>query len=59
MAHYSGLIAGGSYDNPVPHADFVTSTTHKTLQVTRDGIILWDNDDYTKKINSAREWHSG
>ena len=53
MAHYSGLIAGGSYDNPVPHADFVTSTTHKTLRGPRGGIILWDNDDYTKKINSA------
>ena len=53
MAHYSGLIAGGSYNNPVPHADFVTSTTHKTLRGPRGGIILWDNDDYTKKINSA------
>ena len=53
MAHYSGLIAGGSYDNPVPHADFVTSTTHKTLRGPRGGIILWDNDDYTKRINSA------
>tara|TARA_B100000902_G_scaffold393552_1_gene448033 strand:- start:153 stop:1295 length:1143 start_codon:yes stop_codon:yes gene_type:complete len=53
MAHYSGLIAGGSYDNPVPHADAVTSTTHKTLRGPRGGIILWDNDEYTKKINSA------
>ena len=53
MAHYSGLIAGGSYDNPVPHADAVTSTTHKTLRGPRGGIILWDNDKHTKKINSA------
>ena len=53
MAHYSGLIAGGSYDNPVPHADAVTSTTHKTLRGPRGGIILWDNDEHTKKINSA------
>lgn len=53
MAHYSGLIAGKSYPNPVPHADFVTSTTHKTLRGPRGGIILWNNPDYTKKINSA------
>ena len=53
MAHYSGLIAGGHYDNPVPHADAVTSTTHKTLRGPRGGIILWDNDEHTKKINSA------
>ena len=53
MAHYSGLIAGGAYPNPLPYADFVTSTTHKTLRGPRGGIILWDNPDYTKKINSA------
>ena len=53
MAHYSGLIAGKVYPNPVPHADFGTSTTHKTLRGPRGGIILWNNPDYTKKINSA------
>lgn len=53
MAHYSGLIAGGVYDNPVKYADVVTSTTHKTLRGPRGGIILWNNADYTKKINSA------
>ena len=53
MAHYSGLIAGGAYPNPLPYADFVTSTTHKTLRGPRGGIILWNNSDYTKKINSA------
>ena len=53
MAHYSGLIAGGVYPSPVPHADFVTSTTHKTLRGPRGGIILWNNPDYTRKINSA------
>jgi len=53
MAHYSGLIAGGAYPNPVPVADVVTSTTHKTLRGPRGGIILWNNPDYTKRINSA------
>jgi len=53
MAHYSGLIAGGAYESPIPHADFVTSTTHKTLRGARGGMILWNNESYTKKINSA------
>ena len=53
MAHYSGLVAGGAYPSPVPYADFVTSTTHKTLRGPRGGIILWNNEDYTRKINSA------
>jgi len=53
MAHYSGLVAGGAYDSPLPYADVVTSTTHKTLRGPRGGMILWNNPDYTKKINSA------
>jgi glycine hydroxymethyltransferase len=53
MAHYSGLVAGGAYPSPVPYADVVTSTTHKTLRGPRGGIILWNNEDYTKRINSA------
>ena len=53
MAHYSGLIAGNGYDSPLPYADIVTSTTHKTLRGPRGGMILWNNEDYTKRINSA------
>jgi glycine hydroxymethyltransferase len=51
MAHYSGLIAAGVYPNPVPHADFVTSTTHKTLRGPRGGIIL-ARAEFEKSINS-------
>lgn len=53
MAHYSGLIAGNGYDSPLPFADVVTSTTHKTLRGPRGGMILWNNPDFTRKINSA------
>jgi glycine hydroxymethyltransferase len=53
MAHYSGLIAGGVYPNPVPHAHIVTSTTHKSLRGPRGGIILMNDEDIAKKINSA------
>ena len=53
MAHYSGLVAGGVYPNPLPYADVVTSTTHKTLRGPRGGMILWNNPDYTKRINSS------
>ena len=52
MAHYSGLIAGGAYPNPMPHADVVTSTTHKSLRGPRGGIILM-KPEHEKAINSA------
>lgn len=53
MSHYSGLIAGKQYPNPFPWAHVVTTTTHKTLRGPRGGMILWNDNDYTKKINSA------
>ena len=53
MAHYSGLIAGGVYPNPIEFADVVTSTTHKTLRGPRGGIIIWNNSNFTKRINGA------
>ena len=52
MAHYAGLVAAGEYPNPVPHADIVTSTTHKTLRGPRGGIILM-KPEHEKAINSA------
>lgn len=53
MAHIAGLVAAGLHQSPLPYADIVTSTTHKTLRGPRGGIILWNNEEYTKKINSA------
>jgi glycine hydroxymethyltransferase len=53
MAHISGLVAGGVHPSPFPHADVVTSTTHKTLRGPRGGIILWNKEEFTKPINSA------
>ena len=53
MAHYAGLIAGGAYPNPVPHAHVVTSTTHKTLRGPRGGLILTNDKKLAKKIDSA------
>ncbi len=53
MAHFSGLVAGGVYPNPIDYADVVTSTTHKVLRGPRGGIILTNREDLIKKFNSA------
>ena len=53
MAHFSGLVAGGEYPNPLEYADVVTSTTHKVLRGPRGGIILTNREDLIKKFNSA------
>ncbi len=53
MAHFAGLVATGLHPNPVPHADVVTSTTHKTLGGPRGGFLLTDRDDVAKLLNSA------
>ena len=53
VAHYAGLIVGGQYPNPFPHAHIVTTTTHKTLRGPRGGVIMTNDEDLAKKINSA------
>ncbi len=53
MAHIAGLVAGGAHPSPVPHADIVTSTSHKTLRGPRGGFILTNNDELAKKIDKA------
>jgi len=53
MAHICGLVAAGEHPDPLPHADIVTSTTHKTLRGTRGGIMMTNNEEIAKKINSA------
>jgi glycine hydroxymethyltransferase len=53
MAHFSGLVAGGAHPSPFPHAHVVTTTTHKTLRGPRGGLILTNDEDLAKKLNSA------
>src|SRR5450432_1615943 len=53
MAHFAGLVAGGVHPSPVPHAHVVTSTTHKSLRGPRGGLILTNDEEMAKKINSA------
>ncbi len=53
MSHISGLVAGGAHPSPFPHCDIVTSTTHKSLRGPRSGIILWNDEKFSKPLNMA------
>ncbi len=53
MAHYSGLIAGGQYPNPLPHCHFVSSTTHKSIRGPRGGMILWNDEQFSKPLQMS------
>src|ERR1700712_4958281 len=53
MAHFAGLVAGGAHASPVPHAHVTTTTTHKSLRGPRGGLILWNDETLTRKLNSA------
>lgn len=53
ISHYSGLIVANEYPNPFPYADVVSTTTHKGLRGPRGGMILWNNPEYSRRINSA------
>ena len=53
MAHFAGLVAGGAHPSPFPHAHVVTTTTHKTLRGPRGGLVLTNDEEIAKKINSA------
>ncbi|MEP1422182.1 MAG: serine hydroxymethyltransferase [Erythrobacter sp.] len=53
MSHISGLVAGGAHPSPFPHCDIVTTTTHKSLRGPRSGVILWNDEKYTKPLNMA------
>jgi len=53
MSHISGLVAGGAHPSPFPHCDIVTTTTHKSLRGPRSGVILWNDEKFTKPLNMA------
>src|SRR5207237_1343853 len=53
MAHFAGLVAGGVHPSPIPHAHVVTTTTHKSLRGPRGGMILANDEEIAKKMNSA------
>ena len=53
MSHISGLVAGGAHPSPFPHAHVVTTTTHKSLRGPRSGVILWNDEEFTKPFNMA------